>query len=135
MVVAVTPREVAPPLFPVNLGVHGSAYGDANCGVDGVQVWPLTVIPVPALMLPDAGYAHGYGPSPAGPEVASFVPLDAAPARPLPPAVASVKVSTVPAAIIATAGRRSRPLPLDRRAPSRRDTRQFVRLLMVPPHL
>ena len=57
--VAVTPSYVAPPLLPVNFGMHGAAYGEANCVVDGVHLAPVLVVPVPALMPPVAGYAHG----------------------------------------------------------------------------
>ena len=55
MVVAVTPLDVAPPLLPVNLGTHGAAYAPGNCGVLAVHACPPIVVPVPALMLPEAG--------------------------------------------------------------------------------
>ncbi len=55
MVLAVTPLYVAPPLLPVNFGMHGGAYGEANCGADGVHLAPVLVVPVPALMPPEAG--------------------------------------------------------------------------------
>jgi hypothetical protein len=55
MVLAVTPSYVAPPLLPVNFGMHGGAYGELNCGADGVHLAPELVVPVPAFMPPDAG--------------------------------------------------------------------------------
>ncbi len=55
IVLAVTPLYVAPPLSPVNFGMHGAAYGEANCGVDAVHLAPELAVPVPALTPPDAG--------------------------------------------------------------------------------
>ncbi len=55
MVLAVTPSYVAPPLLPVNFAMHGGAYGESNCGVDGVHLAPELVVPVPAFIPPVAG--------------------------------------------------------------------------------
>jgi hypothetical protein len=39
--------------------MQGTAYGEENCGSDGAHLAPEIVVPVPAFVPPDAGYAHG----------------------------------------------------------------------------
>ena len=93
--------------------------------------WPPIVVPDPTFTLPEAGYFHGYGPSPAGPLVASFGADPAAPASAL---LATENPTNVPAASSVTAPRRTM-LGRGRPVSTPRDGCPLNNFFMLPPQV
>src|SRR5437773_4829168 len=89
MVSPLTPFQVAPPLFPVNLATHGAAYWEnGSCATPGWHGTPATVTPVPACTVPTGPAVPAARPLPRAPP-GPRAPLDETLAAPADPASAA----------------------------------------------